>query len=88
MRTCGDCKHFKWAKGLTGRKLRKMAGRCNGLLEKPGAFPIAFMEYDLPEEMNLRQVRPCYFDSQHASQCAAFEEKDCKPGRDGVCTRP
>ena len=77
MLTCGDCKHFKWAKGLTGRKLRKMAGRCNGAVGFTHPIPIACMEYGSDRtKTSLGQIRPCYHDSQHASQCAAFEAKE------------
>lgn len=86
MKTCGDCKHFEWAKGPTGRRLRVKAGSCNGK-SAVCPFPIAFLEYDAPTFAD-RQIRPCYHDSQHASQCAAFEKKDCAKIGDGVYTRP
>lgn len=75
LKTCGDCKHFKWAKGLTGRKLRKMAGRCAGRPDIP-QIPIAFIPYMQVGQPLRTQLRPCYHDSQHASQCAAFEAKE------------
>jgi len=91
MLTCGDCGHFEWAKGLTGRKLRKKAGRCGGIEEMRSetqveVWPIAFTEYYPPAERRITQIRPCYHDSQHASQCAAFEKKVCAPSGKGVYT--
>ena len=74
LKTCGDCKHFEWAKGPTGRRLRVKAGSCNGK-SAVCPFPIAFLEYDAPTFAD-RQIRPCYHDTQHASQCAAFEAKE------------
>lgn len=77
MKTCGDCKHFDWARGITGRKLRKAAGRCNG--KHSIKWPVAFLDWRGDPPMVL-QSRPCYFDSQHAGQCAAFEKRIASRG--------
>lgn len=81
MKTCGQCVHFEFALGITGRPMPTKPGMCNGEV-----FPIAFREYHKPHFAEY-QVRPCYHDSQMARQCAAFEEKVCKPGREVVGAR-
>lgn len=83
MLTCGECKHFEWARGLTGRKLLKIPGRCNG--KQSGSAPTAWLYYDRPG-IAPKQVRSPYYDSQMAGQCAAFEQKDCAPSGKGVYT--
>ena len=83
MLTCGECKHFKWAVGYTGRKLKIKDGICGGL--DGIKWPQAFIDYPGKPPM-IFQARHCYHDSQHASQCAAFEKKDCAPSGKGVYT--